>query len=228
MEARELYDDDYAQVYRALYIDHAMWRAKHEMNVKIVRSLLPPGGAWLDTCCGQAWHFTQIDGVAKTGIDVSAAQLARARAANPDAAFLEADVLDAPLDARFDLVTCFWGAYSYLGDRARIAAFVRRAIGWTAPGGALYFELITPATLAAFNQTAFAGETGSAVRLRSDDGEAWSYRDPGGWHDLTSPPVAFFEQALAPWFAGVEVRGVIATMVQLVAAGRSDQRVIDR
>ena len=66
------------------------------------------------------------------------------------------------------------------------------------------------------------------MRLRSDDGVAWSYRDPGGWHDLTSPEVAFFDEALAPWFASVEVRGVVATMVQLVAVGRSDQRVIDR
>ena len=92
MEARELYGDDYAAVYRALYVDHPMWRDKHEMNVKIVRGLLRPGGAWLDTCCGQAWHFTQIDGVAKTGIDVSAAQLACARAANPGAVFVEAAV----------------------------------------------------------------------------------------------------------------------------------------
>ena len=228
MEARELYDHAYAPVYRALYIDHPMWRDKHAMNLAIVRSLLRPGGAWLDAFCGQAWHFTQVDGVAKTGIDVSAAQLARARDASPGAVFVEGDVLDVAVDARFDLVTSFWGAYSYLGDRARIAAFVRRAIAWTAPGGALYLELITPATLDAFNQTAFADETGSAVRLRSEDGEAWSYRDPGGWHDLTSPPVEFFEAALAPWFTSVEVRGVVATMVQLVAAGRSDQRVVDR
>ena len=226
MEARELYGDHYSEVYRALYVHHPQWRDKHELNLRIVRSLLRPGAAWLDTCCGQAWHFTQIDGVAKTGIDVSAAQLRHARRDNPGATFLEADVLDPALDAalgaRFDLVTSFWGAYGYLDDHARIAAFVRRAIGWTAPGGALYLELITPSTLEAFNATSFAADTGSAVRLRSADGVAWSYRDPGGWHDLTSPPAAFFQALLAPCFRTVETRGVAATLVQLVAAGRTE------
>lgn len=220
MDPRALYGDGYSEVYRELYVRHPMWRDKHELNLRIVRSLLAPGGSWLDTCCGQAWHFTEVPGAARTGIDVSAAQLRHARRDNPDATFLEGDVLEVALDARFDLVTSFWGAYSYLDDHARIAAFVRRAITWTAPGGALYLELITPDTLAAFNATAFAADTGSAVRLRSADGVAWSYRDPGGWHDLTSPPAAFFEELLAPHFRSVEPRGVAATLVQLVAAGR--------
>lgn len=221
MHPRELYSDRYDELYRTLYIDHPMWRDKHELNLRIVRSLLRPGASWLDACCGQAWHFTQLPGVAKTGIDLSAAQLARARQGNPGATFLEGDVLDITLDARFDLVTCFWGAYSYLDDAARIAAFVRRAIAWTAPGGALYLELITPGTLAAFNATPFAAAAGCEVRLRSPDGAQWSYRDPGGWHDLTSPPAAFFEELLAPQFRSVESRGVAATLVQLVAAGRA-------
>ncbi|HWO20615.1 MAG TPA: methyltransferase domain-containing protein [Kofleriaceae bacterium] len=220
MDPRALYGDAYSEVYRELYVRHPMWRDKHELNLRIVRSLLAPGGSWLDTCCGQAWHFTEVPGGARTGIDVSAAQLSHARRDNPGATFLEGDVLDVALDARFDLVTNFWGAYSYLDDHARIAAFVRRAIAWTAPGGALYLELITPDTLAAFNATAFAADTGSAVRLRSADGVAWSYRDPGGWHDLTSPPAAFFEELLAPHFRSVEPRGVAATLVQLVAADR--------
>ncbi len=221
MDPRALYGESYSEVYRELYVRHPMWRDKHELNLRIVRQLLPPGGSWLDTCCGQAWHFTAVPGAARTGIDVSAAQLGHARRDNPDATFLEGDVLEVALDARFDLVTNFWGAYSYLDDHARITAFVRRAIAWTAPGGALYLELITPDTLAAFNATAFAEDTGSAVRLRSDDGVAWSYRDPGGWHDLTSPPAAFFEALLAPCFRSVETRGVAATLVQLVAAGRT-------
>lgn len=232
MDPRELYSDRYSEIYRALYVDHPQWQGKHELNLRIVRSLLPPGGAWLDTCCGQAWHFTAVPGAAKVGVDISAAQLRRARRDNPDATFVEADVLDPALDAalaamgaRFDLVTNFWGACSYLGDPARIAAFVRRATAWTAPGGALYLELITPGTLAAFNATAFAADTGSAVRLRSDDGVAWSYRDPGGWHDLTSPPAAFFEALLRPWFRTVETRGVAATLAQLVAVGRRDAQI---
>ena len=122
-------------------------------------------------------------------------------------------------------VTNFWGAYSYLDDHDRITAFVRRLIAWTAPGGALYLELITPATLAAFNALAFAASADAAVRLRSADGVMWSYRDPGGWHDLTSPPLETFEALLAPWFREVSVRGDVATMQQLVAVDRSAARL---
>ena len=229
MDPRALYGDAYSDVYQALYIEHPMWRDKHDHNVRILRSLLRPGASWLDTCCGQAWHFTQITGVAKLGIDLSAAQLRHARRANPDATFLETDVLAADLvGVRFDLVTNFWGAYSYLDDHARIAQLVHRLIDWTAPGGSLYLELITPDTLAAFNETAFASETGSAVRLRSADAIAWSYLDPGGWHDLTSPPAETFRALLAPWFSEVASRGRVATMDQLVATGRSTERVVDR
>lgn len=230
MEPRALYSEAYAAAYRALYVDHPMWHAKHAMNLGLVRALVPPGGRWLDACCGQAWHFTQVAGVAKTGVDLSPAQLARARRDNPDARFLEADVLAAELGERFDLVTSFWGAYAYLDDHARIAAFVARGIEWTAPGGALYLELLTPDTLAAFNATAFADQTASAVEIRGAlaDGVAWSFHDPGGRHDLTCPSIGFFERALAPWFHTVEVRGVVATMAQLVAVGRTSERMIDR
>ena len=228
MEPRELYDDAYSEVYRALYIDHPMWHDKHDTNSRLLGELLRPGASWLDTCCGQAWHFTQAGDGAKTGIDVSAAQLARARAANPDARFLEGDVLAVELPEQFAVVTNFWGAYSYLDDLARITAFVHRLVDWTASGGSLYLELITPATLEAFNQTGFADNTGARVKLRSPDGVAWSYHDPGGWHDLTSPPVAAMHALLVPWFERVESRGLVATMDQLIATGRSDQRVIDR
>jgi hypothetical protein len=226
-----VYDARYADAYRALYVDHPMWRDKHDLNLQIVRELLAPGARWLDLCCGQAWHFTQIAGVAKTGVDASAAQLARARADNPDAAFVEADVLACDVSdvgGTFDLVTCFWGAYGYLDDVARIRAFVDRAIAWTAEGGALYLELITPHTLAAFDASPFAIEHGCRVELRSHDGVAWSYHDAGGRHDLTSPPAELFEAALAPYFARVATRGVVTTMRQLVATGRSRERVIDR
>lgn len=222
MGPRDLYGERYADVYRALYVDHPQWRDKHELNLRIVRSLLRPGSSWLDLCCGQAWHFTGVPGGPRTGIDLSSAQLAYARRDNPDATFIEGDVLEVALPGRFDLVTSFWGAYSYLDDEARIARFLERAIGWTAPGGAVYLELITPGTLAAFNATGFAGEAGAAVVLRSPDGVAWRFRDPGGWHELTSPPQELFEARLAPWFEAVELRGVAATLAQLVATGRRE------
>jgi hypothetical protein len=240
MNPRELYDDGYAAMYRALYIDHPQWRDKHACNIDLVRSLVSPQSSWLDTFCGQAWHFSQVREVERrTGVDVSAAQLRAARRASPDATFVEADVLACGASelggGGFDLVTCFWGSLSYLDGVDAIAAFLRRAAAWTAPGGSLYLELITPATLEAFNQTGFAAETGSRTAVsaphgdgdgdghRHGDGDGawvWSYEDPGGRHELCSPPLGFFRERLAPWFERVELRGVVSTMQQLVAVGR--------
>jgi SAM-dependent methyltransferase len=225
MYARDLYDDSYAAIYRALYIDHPQWRDKHSCNVAIVRSLVSRQSSWLDTFCGQAWHFSQVGEVERRiGVDVSAAQLRAARHANPEAVFIEADVL--AVDAGdlggdgFDLVTCFWGSLSYLDGPGAIAAFLGRAAAWTAPGGSLYLELITPATLEAFNQSGFAAETGSRTGAGGAGEWAWSYDDPGGRHEMVSPPLGFFRERLAPWFEQVELRAMVATMQQLVATGR--------
>lgn len=222
MDVRALYNADYARIYRKLYIEDPQWRDKHALNLRIIRSLLGPRSSWLDTCCGQAWHFSQVSGGGeRTGIDISAAQLEVARRACPSARFIEADVLACDLaGARFDLVTNFWGSYSYLADLERIEAFLDRLIDWVAPGGALYLELITPETLSAFNETEFAARAGSRV-IREDIGPGWSYQDPGGTHELLSPPRSFFRDRLAPWFGWVERRGTAATMEQLVAVDRA-------
>lgn len=222
MAIGDLYSASYAPIYRRIFIEHPQWRAKHQRNLEILRSLLSPESRWLDLLCGQAWHFSQLPEVgSRTGVDASAAQLAFARRECPAATFIEADVLSCDLEAAsFDVVTSFWGSYSYLDDPDRIARFVARMIEWTAPGGAVYLELITPETLLAFNRIAFAAETGSATELRSADATRWSFRDPAGVHRLTSPPIAFFRELLAPHFAVVELRGSVSTMKQLVARER--------
>lgn len=223
MDVQAIYDAEYAPLYEQMFIRHPQWRLKHDHNVAVIGELLPRDGSWLDTCCGQAWHFTRFpDVVERVGLDVSAAQLRRARAANPGVEFIRADVATHEfVDGRaFDLVTNFWGAYSYLDDEARIAALVRRLVDWVAPGGALYLELITPASLAAYNAIGFAAGSDSATRLRSDDGVKWAYHDPGGEHVLTSPPVAFFTELLSDAFESVEADTVVRTLAQLVARGR--------
>ena len=222
MAVTDIYDERYADVYRALYIDHPMWKGKHQMNLEILASLLSPGCSWLDTCCGQAWHFAQVGPVVRqTGIDISAAQLCRARMGCPHATFIQGDVLEADLGpGQFDVVTNFWGAYSYLDAPERIAAFVQRLVTWTAPKGAVYLELITPATLLAFNLADFAHDTGARTILRSDDGVRWSYQDPGGRHELTSPLASFFLRLLEPHFEHVEIVDTVVTMQQLVAVRR--------
>ncbi|MET0555639.1 MAG: class I SAM-dependent methyltransferase [Vicinamibacteria bacterium] len=222
MKPLDIYGTDYAASYRHLYIDHPQWEAKHRHNLTVLTGLVATARSWLDTCCGQAWHFAHVGEaqVAKTGIDISAAQLAAAQAANPDATFIQADLQTFEFDRGFDLVTNFWGAYSYLDDEQAIERLMRKLIRWTNTGGSVYVELITPEALAAYVDSEFSRTSGTATARRSEDFVKWSFTDPGGTHLLTSPPEEFFLDIFRPHFRDVDSRSVVTTMRQLVATGR--------
>jgi hypothetical protein len=86
------------------------------------------------------------------GLDLSAAQLERARVNAPHARFICGDMATAEFaPGSFDLVSNFWGGYCYLRSRARIAALLRATLGWVAPGGALYFEVLLGSDLASLS-----------------------------------------------------------------------------
>ena len=218
----EIYGERYVQPYAALYIDHPLWEPKLRCNVALLSRLLKPLGNWLDTCCGQGWHLAQFPGHRRMGIDVSASQLEQARLHNPGVPFIQADITDyeLPEGQRFDLVSNFWSAYSYLNDEDAIRELVEKLVRWTAPGGALYLELTVPELLEDFNDSEFAAETGARVELQSPDGVRWNYRDAGGVHRMTSPPLEFFTGLIAPHFAGTDHSVVVRTIRQLVAWGK--------
>ena len=214
----EIYGERYVQPYAALYTDHPLWGC----NVALLSRLLKPLGNWLDTCCGQGWHLAQFPGHRRTGIDRSAAQLEQARLHNPDVTFIQADITEyeAPEGQRFDVVSNFWSAYSYLNDEDAIRKLVEKLVRWTVPGGALYMELTVPELLEDFNGSEFAAETGARVSLRSPDGVSWNYRDVGGLHRMMSPPVEFFTDIIAPHFSGTNHATVVRAVRQFVAWGK--------
>jgi hypothetical protein len=183
-----------------------------------------PGDAprWIDLACGQAWHFAQFPNRARmVGLDLSAAQLARARLNVPDADFIQGNMAQVDFaPASFDLVTNFWGGYCYLADGALIGALWRRAVDWIAPGGALYLEVLLRADLADFNRSKFAKATGFTVSPRSADYSEWEYADTGGRHLMTSPPLDDFVEIVTPAFRSVEARHDGGFAVHLIATGR--------
>jgi ubiquinone/menaquinone biosynthesis C-methylase UbiE len=218
-----IYDDAYAERYDALYLHP--WRQKHEANLRHLARLLadlPPRARWLDLACGQAWHFAQFpDAIAKLGVDLSLAQLRRARRRSPGARFVQADMSRVAFPgAAFDLVTAFWAGYCYLDDEARIEALFREAAGWIRPGGALYVEVLPPSHLASFNASRCAAATSFRVLPRTLDYGKWAYEDSGGTHEMTSPPVERFLEWLAPAFAAVESQFDGGFMVDVIARHR--------
>ncbi len=90
-----------------------------------------PGGRYLDFACGTgrilevgARAFADV-----TGIDVSGAMLAEARAKVPNAAIVQADVLTEPIDVgRFDVITLFRFLLRAGQLREGVLAWLRRAI----------------------------------------------------------------------------------------------------
>lgn len=221
-----IYDERYAADYPRLYI--APWSRKHERNVAYLRPILEQLAArrdrprWLDAACGPAWHFTRFpSGCRQVGLDLSAAQLRRARSANPQAVFVQGDMsrsVFAP--GSFDLVTSFWAGYCYLDDFGRIASFLENLIAWVRSGGACYLEVLLGEDVAGFRASRFAAVTGFEVFARTPDFLRWGYRDTGGEHLMTSPRLEFFTAPLARAFEQIESEHDGAFMVHLRALGR--------
>jgi hypothetical protein len=221
--AAEIYGERYASRYPSLYIEP--WRSKHELNARNLERILaalPALPSWLDLACGHAWHFRLFpDRARMLGLDLSRAQLARARTLAPHADFVCADMARAPIAAgSFDLVTSFWAGYCYLDAETRIEALLREATRWIRGHGTLYIEVLLARDLESFNRSRFSEATGFKVIPRSRDYSLWRYDDAGGSHLMTSPPLAFFIEILAPEFDCIEARHDGAFMVHLIASGR--------
>ena len=219
----DIYTEHYADAYPALYI--APWRRKHNLNLqnldRLISSLEIEEPSWLDMACGQAWHFRQFGGRARMiGLDLSLAQLKRARLNAPDASFLCADALAVPLQSHaFDLVTNFWAGYCYLGGEVQIAQFLESACECLKPGGTFYMEVLLAHDLSSFNFSNYATNTGFCVEAISTDFIHWAYEDLGGRHVMTSPELSFFEDRLSPRFDWISTKHDGAFMVHLIATG---------
>jgi hypothetical protein len=227
-DATAIYGDDYAAAYPSLYT--TPWPQKHHLNAvnleRLLRGLSSPMPDWLDLACGQAWHFSLYPGRARmVGLDLSFAQLARARLGSPDTTLVLGDMarVHFPLGC-FDLVTNFWAGYAYLGSCERIRAVLQKAVGWIRTGGALYMEVLLARDLESFNRSRFADRTGFRVTPCSDDYTDWRYHDFGGTHEMTSPPLEFFLELLSPSFGAIEARHDSAFMVHLIATERNLHR----
>jgi SAM-dependent methyltransferase len=99
-------------------------------------ALIPAGADVLDLGCGAGIPMTATLAAGRnvTGVDISSAQVALARANVPSASFLQADLttLDFPPDS-FDAVVAFYSLTHVA--RAEHAALFGRIRSWLRPGG---------------------------------------------------------------------------------------------
>lgn len=118
--------------------------------IERLAALLPPGARLLELGCGAGVPATQLllsYGLAVTGVDISAAQIALAKEHVPTATLIQADMSDksneklAFAPGSFDAVVAFYALFHL--PRAEQGEMVARMKGWIKPGGWLLFNLNT-------------------------------------------------------------------------------------
>lgn len=217
-----IYNQDYSNRYELYYL--YPWMKKHELNIrnikKISSSLKTNRINWLDLFCGQAWHFSRFgDSYNKVGLDKSEFQLSFAHKRNPDAYFIQEDILGVSLNpSSFDLITCFWAGYCYLNCKKKIKRLLEKTVNWTRNNGTIYFEVLLPRDLMSFNSSEYALKNNFIVKPRNKDYSKWTYSDFGGTHKMTSPTLEFFIDILSSSFNIITSDHDNGFMVHLIAS----------
>ncbi len=154
--------DWYRTFFRGLALD--LWRAAVPPEVTraeadlLARELrLASGARVLDVPCGDGRHAVELAarGCRVTGVDLSAGQIAAARArpaaAGPPVEWLLADMRELPGPAAFEAAYCFGNSFGYI-DPAASLDFLRAVVRALVPGGrfALQTGMVAESVLAHF------------------------------------------------------------------------------
>ncbi len=206
-----LYDDDYAEAYDQRFLLDAWPKHGADVELAVVEANIPDGGRWLDVGCGTGWFLSQLPAVERAGLDLSPAMVARARAANPDALFIEErSFLDDNPEwhGQWDLVTCIWQPYNYVDDVAQVEQLVHNMAAWTRPGGAMFIPVVDLEDIRPHVDLPYREEPdvwGGSIALTSI---TWTWNEPvtGKVHThLVAPQAGHFVELFTPAFRKVEV-----------------------
>ena len=128
--------------------------AKADEEVEQVAELvgLPDGAAVLDLCCGVGRHSAAFArrGCSVTGVDRTAAYLARARerTAGLGVELVQADMREFRRDAAFDAATTLFTSFGYFDSPDDDARVLRNVCASLKPGGAFVIDVHGKETLA--------------------------------------------------------------------------------
>jgi len=213
-QVRAVYDDAYATLYdRRFLLDPANgFLEKTRFELTLLRALSQGARAWLDVACGTGFFLDRArprprpEALTVGGLDLSAAMLARARAANPDALLICADFREPrpEWEGRWDLCSCMWGAYALQQNEADVEALIRNLAAWTAPGGRCFVPVFEPALLVRHRAN---GTLMEGMSLNGD-GTRWSWVEPDGrtHTDLVCPPRVAMEALFLQYFSALEIQ----------------------
>ncbi|ONI86443.1 SAM-dependent methyltransferase [Actinosynnema sp. ALI-1.44] len=109
-----------------------------------------PGARVLDLCCGPGLWLAPLArrGYRVTGVDLSQAMLAQAKAACPDADLVCEDMLEFRRPGQFDVALNVFTSFGYLADAGDNLQVLRNAYTSLAPGGQLIVDVMGKEVLA--------------------------------------------------------------------------------
>ncbi len=222
----DLYDEGYAASYDGRFLLADRPKPDADFEVSVLRQLLRDHSPWLDVGCGTGYFLGRFPGFERAGIDLAPAMVARARAANPDAMFIdERSFLDDCADWHgvWRLVSCTWGAYQYLGSIWEVEQLIDNVVQWTAGDGGFFIPVLDLEEIR--GQTipyeAPAEPWGGTIALT---GFTWTWDEPTTHkrhQHLVAPHVEHLVRLLTPHFRKIEIiRYPSSPRKAIVATGR--------
>ncbi len=135
-----------AEAYDILHADRPYAQEARAIRALVRRHAGPSARTLLDVACGTGRHLEHlVRWFDCTGLDSSAAMLARARQRAPSARYVKGRMQDVPVGGRFDVVTCLFSAIGYLRSRAELERTLSGFSGHLAVGGVVIVEpFLTP------------------------------------------------------------------------------------
>jgi len=139
--------EDLARYYDAIMsdIDYDRW----EIAAANIAQMLPKDFLHLDAACGTGtllraltpyrWH--------SIGVDLSPAMLRRANKKSTRSSLAAADLCNLPFEGSFDYITCLFDSMNFLLHKAAVRSAIKSFERALAPGGLLYFDVVTEAMI---------------------------------------------------------------------------------
>jgi len=209
-EVRELYGEDYAKGYAALWQDNEEWYPETRNHLESIAPLVANGQRWLDVGCGTGYFLSKFPGVERAGTDLSPRMLEQARAANPDALFFrEGDFRDDVPEwhDQWDVVTCTGQPWSYLQTMEEFHLLVENLARWTKPDGVCFVPLLDLADLTGMSTPYPPVNEPRVLGELVVTGVTWSSNDFGGGvhRNMLAPALGYWLELFSQHFQRVEV-----------------------
>ncbi len=222
----QLYDDAYARAYDEQFLLGDLSRASGDFEIGLLRDLLKDGSRWLDVGCGTGYFLSQFPGVVRAGLDLSPAMLDVARRRSPEVAeFRQGDFREriGEWAGEWTLVSCMWGAFSYVDTLAELEQLISNMVAWTAPGGAMLVPTLELPYLG--ENVPFTHQVKPYGGQGFVNGYIWSWDDPanGKRHShMILPHIEQFVAWLEPHFERISLVPYPSGRRAVLATGRHD------